>query len=101
MTLAPEYYVDGDRVNWDALGKGATRTMQATIDNTPPEIQEVSLGMVGNTLTVDARDNQYVAGVALFNSTGSEVLAYTGSNADAVPGETGNPHPESGQGKRQ
>ena len=89
VTLAPEYYVDGDTVNWDALGKGATRTMQATIDNTPPEIQEVSLGMVGNTLTVDARDNQYVAGVALFNSTGSEVLAYTGSNADAVPGETG------------
>ncbi|MFR0734012.1 MAG: hypothetical protein ACLSHU_07315 [Oscillospiraceae bacterium] len=46
VTLAPEYYVDGDTVNWDALGKGATRTMQATIDNTPPEIQEVSLGMV-------------------------------------------------------
>ena len=90
MTLAPEYYVDGDRVNWDALGKGATRTMQATIDNTPPEIQEVSLGMVGNTLTVDARDNQYVAGVALFNSTGSEVLAYTGPTQTPCLAETGN-----------
>ncbi len=91
VTLAPEYYVDGDTVNWDALGKGATRTMQATIDNTAPEIQEVSLGMVGKTLTIEASDNQYVAGIALFNSIGTEVLTYTGSHVDAVPGES-NPY---------
>ena len=88
VTLAPEYYVDGDTVNWDALGKGATKTMQATIDNTAPEIQEVSLGMVGKNLTIEASDNQYVAGIALFNSIGTKVLTYTGSHVDAVPGES-------------
>ena len=88
VTLAPEYYVNGDTVNWDALGKGATKTMQATIDNTAPEIQEVSLGMVGKNLTVEASDNQYVAGIAMFNSIGTEVLTYTGSNPDAAPGES-------------
>ena len=75
--------------------------MQATIDNTPPEIQEVLLGMVGNTLTVDARDESSMwVGVALFNSTG-KVRSWL------TPAPTQTPclarlaiNPESGQGKR-
>ncbi len=88
ITLAPEYYMDGDTVNWDALGKGATLTIPLTIDNTAPEIKEVSLNLINNTLSVDASDNQYVAGVGLWNRTGTKLIAFTGSAADTEPGQT-------------
>lgn len=88
MTLAPEYYVNGDKVNWDALGKGATLTIPLTIDNTAPKIEEVSLNLINNTLSVDASDNQYVAGIGLWNSTGTNLIAFTGSAAETEPGQT-------------
>ncbi|MBQ7872323.1 MAG: S8 family serine peptidase [Oscillospiraceae bacterium] len=82
MTLAPEYYVDENgNVNWDALGEGATLTVPMVIDNTAPEI----IGDVvieGNTLKVTVRDNQYVAGVALYNASGKTNLSHTGSKQD-------------------
>ena len=91
LTLAPELYVDnatGD-VDWDALGKGASRTVQVTIDNTAPVISDVKYDEAAGTLTVTASDNQYVAAAFLINKTGSTVLARTGSIADIKAGAEG------------
>ncbi len=86
--MAPELYVQEDgTTNWDALGKGAIRTVPLTIDNTAPEILEISYNLVSNTMTVTARDNQYIAGVALMTSGGFNTLAITGSNQETA-GET-------------
>lgn len=62
LELAPELYVHEDgATDWDALGKGAIRTVPLTIDNTAPEILEISYNLVSNTMTVTAQDNQYIA----------------------------------------
>ena len=89
LALAPEYYVaDDGSVNWDALGEGAYLKTTATVDNTAPQLYDVSMSLTGKTLTVTASDNQYVAAAVLYNAAGTTPLAYTGSVADAVPGET-------------
>lgn len=88
LTLAPEYYVDTEgNTDWDALGKGATMTFPAVVDNTAPELVDLAYSMTNHALYVTARDNQYVAGVALFDAGGSRVLATAGSYADIEPGE--------------
>ncbi|MBR5293723.1 MAG: S8 family serine peptidase, partial [Oscillospiraceae bacterium] len=89
LTLAPEYYVDAEgNVNWDALAEGATLGTTAVIDNTAPELVDVTLSLLNNNLTVLASDNEYVAAVALYNKAGTEVLAYTGAYQDIDKGET-------------
>ena len=88
LTLAPEYYVDREgNVNWEALGKGASFTVPMVVDNTAPELLEVSLSLMGGNLTVQAKDNQYVAGVVLYNASGAKILAKTGAKQDIQPGE--------------
>ncbi len=89
LTLAPEYYVDAEgNVDWDALGKGATFDITLTVDNTAPELFDVSMSLTGKTMTVTASDNEYVSAVALFNKAGNKVLAYTGAKQDIAKGET-------------
>ena len=89
LTLAPEYYVDAEgNVNWDALAEGAILGTTAVIDNTAPELVDVTLSLLNNNLTVLASDNEYVAAVALYNKAGTEVLAYTGAYQDIDKGET-------------
>ena len=89
LTLAPEYYVDAEgNVNWDAMGEGATFGTTAVIDNTAPVLEDVTLSMFKNTMTVTASDNEYVAAVALYNKAGTEVLTYTGAKQDIAKGET-------------
>ena len=89
LTLAPEYYVDAEgNVNWDALAAGATLGTTAVIDNTAPVLEDVTLGLLNNNLTVLASDNEYVAAVALYNKAGTEVLAYTGAKQDIAKGES-------------
>lgn len=89
VEVAPEYYANEDgTVNWDALGKGATLTIPLTMDSTVPVISDISVDVESGTLTVTASDNQYVAGVALYNGSGKQVLSYVGSKDEAVPGET-------------
>ena len=89
LTLAPEYYVDAEgNVAWDALGEGATLGISMVVDNTAPELEDVSLSLLKNNLTVVASDNEYVAAVALYNKAGTEVLAYTGAKQDIAKGET-------------
>ena len=89
LSLAPEYYLQADgSVNWDAMGDGATLSTVATVDNTAPVLEDVSLSLTGNTLTVTASDNRYVAAAVLYNAGGTGVLAYAGAKADAQPGQS-------------
>ncbi len=89
VDTALEYYVNEDgTVDWDALGSGATLTIPLTMDSTAPVISDIVVDVENNVLTVVASDNQYVAGVALFNGTGKEVLTYVGSKDEATAGET-------------
>ena len=89
LTMAPEYYVDAEgNVAWDDLADGATLGTSMVIDNTAPEIEDVSLSLMKNSLTVAASDNEYVAAVALYNKAGTEVLAYTGAKQDITKGES-------------
>ena len=86
LTLAPERYVDYENgtVAWDALGKGASRSVQVTIDNTAPNISDVKYDEEARTLTVTATDNQYVAAAILFSQDGT-ILDRAGSKADIKP----------------
>ncbi len=88
LELAPELYVqENGTTDWESLGKGTTRSVPLTIDNTAPELLDVSYNMISNTITAKARDNQYIAAVALFTAGGSKNLAFTGSNQEKA-GET-------------
>lgn len=90
LTLAPELYMDYEdgTVDWDALGKGASRSVRVTIDNTAPVVNSVTYNETDGTLTVNATDNQYVAAVALFDQDGND-LDVTGSLEDIEPGDNG------------
>ena len=89
VETALEYYLKEDgTVDWDALGEGAKLTIPLTMDSTAPAISNVVVDLETNTLTVEASDNQYVAAVALFNGSGKQLLASTGSKEEAVPTET-------------
>ena len=89
FTLVPEYYIDeSGNVDYEALGKGATLSTSFTIDNTAPELHGISIDILTNTMTVKASDNRHVAGVGLYNKTGTRVLAQTGAKQDIEMGET-------------
>ena len=86
LTLAPELYMnyENGKVDWDTLGDGASRTMQVTIDNTAPVVNNITYNETDGTLTVNATDNRYVAAAILFSQDG-EILDYTGSKAVIEP----------------
>ena len=89
FTLAPEYYVDDEgNVDWDALGDGATFSTTMVVDNTAPELKDITISVTGNTMTVTASDNEYVAAVGLYNKTGTQKLALVGAKQDIEKGET-------------
>ena len=89
LTLAPEYYQDAEgNVDWDALGDGATYGISMTVDNTAPELKDLSMSLTGNTLTAVASDNQYIAAVVLYNGSGTKALTYCGAAQDAEAGDT-------------
>ena len=89
LTLAPEYYVDAQgNVDWAALGEGATFAVPMVVDNTAPTLEDISLSLTSNILTVTASDNQYIAAVVLYNKTGTSALAYTGAKQDIDPKES-------------
>ena len=88
FTLVPEYYIDGEgNVDWEALGNGTTLSTSFVIDNTAPVLSGVSIDLMGNTMTVKASDNNYVAAVGLYNKTGTRCLAQTGAKQDIAKGE--------------
>ncbi len=90
VTMIPEYYVDAEgNVDWDALGNGVTYSMEMTLDNTAPALDDVAYSVMNNTLNVTATDNQYIAGVALFDEFGQYLYTYAGADAEATAGEAG------------
>lgn len=88
LTLAPEYYVEDGVVDWDTLGEGATMEVPFTVDNMVPQIQEVTVDLENNVMLVTACDDQYLAGVLLYDVTGQYLLASAGTTADATSGQT-------------
>ena len=61
--------------SFEDLGKGSTLTTSFTIDNTGPEATDIDLSRLdADKLTVKAKDNRYVAAVALLNANGSKLL---------------------------
>lgn len=90
LILAPEYYANEDGTyRWDELGEGAYLTTYAAIDNTAPEIQNISLSLTGDTLDVTAKDNAYIAMVGLYNGNGTQLLSgATPNQVDAGAAQT-------------
>ena len=91
LTLAPEYYVGSDgSVAWDKLSENASFTMPVVIDNTAPEIQDIALVKSfktgETTIDVTASDNQYIAGVFLYDSESNFIAGY-GSDSTAEAGQ--------------
>ena len=87
LELAPEYNVKNGVVDWDALGAGAKMSTQVTIDNTAPELQSVQIDPVNRTLTISAKDNQYLSCVVLYNKYGTEQIGAVSPN-QTEPGKT-------------
>lgn len=87
LVLAPEYYLNEDGTcRWEDLGEGAYMTTPVTIDNTSPEITSVLVNKVDGTLDVTAQDNQYIAAIALFDNSGTKMIAGSTPN-QMVAGE--------------
>ena len=94
LTIAPEYYVAEDgSVDWDALGFGTSMYAFATVDNTDPQIDDLSIGYVKSLndfgMSVKASDNNYIAGVMLMAYDDGELvtLGYIPADPDAEAGD--------------
>ena len=84
LSLATEYHVRDGKVDWDSLGKGATMEVPFTVDNEAPVIEKVVVDVKNNVMKVTASDDQYLAGVVLYDVTGNRRLAYTGTTPAAI-----------------
>lgn len=87
LTMAPEYYLnDNGDIDWDALGEGASLSIQFTIDNTAPAVTDVEGSILhidgASALTVTASDNQNIAGMLLFDASGTTPLWYAVGSED-------------------
>ena len=58
--------------DWTKLKEGGVLATPFTIDNTAPQVLDIR--QEGDTLRVTARDNQYIAAVALMNAAGTGTL---------------------------
>ena len=89
LTMAAEYYVREDgSIDWDAMGKGASMEMPISVDNVYPEILSVVVDEENQVMKVTATDDQYLAGVLLYDVTGRKQLGSAGTTADAQSGDT-------------
>ncbi len=92
LTLAPEYYASYDAdgratIDWETLGEGASLRIPAVIDNTAPEVTDILVSLLNDTMLVTARDNQYVAAVSLYHISGTKLLRRVGAKQDVQAGE--------------
>lgn len=88
MTLVPEAYTEADgSFDWERLGRGTTKEVPFIVDNHSPAIHDVRIRKEEGIIEVDASDNQFVAGIYLYDVTGRNRLSFTGSIADAKEGE--------------
>lgn len=87
LGMAPEYYRNEDgSFDWESVGDGAYLTTLTTIDNTAPELEDITFSIM-RKMVVTAKDNNYVAGVVVYNAAGTKVLGTYAPN-QTVPGET-------------
>ena len=82
LTAVPHYYRQPDgSYSYEDLGEGATMTTPVTIDNTAPELLDIDVSHIDeDKLTVTARDNRYVAAVAILNPAGTRIYASASPN---------------------
>ena len=79
LEAAPELYRNADgSADWSRVADGGVLSIPVTIDNTAPQV--LSIRQEGEELVIQAKDNQYIAAVALMNSAGTGVL-------DIIPGD--------------
>ena len=88
LTLAPEYYAENGQIAWDELEAGATMSIPFTVDNEYPQILDVVVDTEANVMKVTASDDQYLAGVLLYDVTGRYLLAKAGTTTEAQSGQT-------------
>ncbi len=76
LTAATHYERKADgSYDFDGLGAGSSLTTSMTIDNTLPQVLDMDLSQLdADKLTITAKDNEYVAAVALLNGNGSKLL---------------------------
>ena len=82
LTAVPHYYRRSDgSYPYDGLGQGATMTTPLTIDNTAPDVLDIDVSRIDeDKLTVTAKDNEYVAAVAILNPAGTRIYASVSAN---------------------
>ncbi len=85
LTTVVDLYAKGDEVDWS---RGSTMEIPFQVDNTAPVIENVEVDQQANVLRVTATDNQYVAGVVLYDVTGSRILSTCGADQTAEAGQT-------------
>ena len=89
MTAVPHYYRRADgSFSYEGLGAGSTMTTSLTIDNTAPEALDMDISRIDeDKLTIKAKDNRYVAAVALLNANGSKFLSVLSPNQTELGAE--------------
>ncbi|MGN0294190.1 MAG: S8 family serine peptidase [Lachnospiraceae bacterium] len=71
LTAAPEYYRTEDGTyDFSSLGDGAAFSTQLTIDNTAPELLEITKDEEQGSITCSVKDNQYIAALYLYADDG-------------------------------
>lgn len=84
LTMVPEYNMGPDGVRKGQLGKGAIWSMPVTIDNEAPDVETMyfsSDAISGaKLLNVQAKDNQYIAAVQVYNQAGTKLLGSISPN---------------------
>ena len=84
VVSVPEYYEDGRTMTAEdvtrlmqdgTLKQGAFLTTTLTVDNTAPEISDISKSLTTGNLQVTARDNNYIACIRVVSSNGRTVYA--------------------------
>lgn len=88
LTMATEYDVrDDGTVDWNSLGAGASLSVPFVIDNTAPVMTSQPV-LAGKTLRMTARDNQYIAAVALYSADGGELVGTYPVDQDKAGADT-------------
>ena len=91
LQAAPEYYLNDDdaTIDWNEIDpKNTTLSLQATVDNTAPELKSISVGTEFDPATGEsydyveavAQDNRYTAAVILLTPGGTKVVDRQSAN---------------------
>lgn len=87
----PDYYTENgiltpeeieDLIESGRLGQGAYVKKTLRIDNTAPEILDITKSAITGAMTITARDNNHIAAVQVFNAGGTLLLAQSLADQD-------------------